>query len=117
MSGLDMDGLLARCLGNLEFAERVLVMFQQRGHEELAELESAVATADKERVVKLAHRLKGASANASAHGLRARAAEMEQAARQDAAEDIPSRLEELKGEWRRFESAVERLSPAPESTT
>lgn len=112
---LNMDDLLTRCLGNLEFAERVLSMFQERGDEDLAGLERAVAARDADEVAILAHRLKGASANASAPGLQARAAEIERAARNESFSEIPARLVDLRHEWREFTSAVSLLGSRAES--
>jgi HPt (histidine-containing phosphotransfer) domain-containing protein len=110
-----VEDLLGRCLGNLQFAERVLTMFQQRCDEDLAELERAVATEDTEAVVSLAHRLKGASANAAALGLRARASQMEQAARRRSLAETRQHLEDLRDEWHRFRSAISLLGTLPES--
>jgi two-component system sensor histidine kinase/response regulator len=111
---LDTEDLMARCLGNLEFAERVLAMFQQRGNVDLAELEQAVAAEDIETVTRIAHRLKGASANVAAPGLRATAAEIEQAARQRSVEEIPAHLAEFRREWERFTSAASLAVSLPE---
>lgn len=112
---IDAEDLMARCLGNIEFARRILVMFQELGYENLAGLEEAIAAEDAEAIALLAHRLKGASANAAALGLRAQAAEIEDAARQCSLGEIPARLENLRHEWSRFNSAVPLvdLLPAP----
>ncbi|NQT40303.1 MAG: Hpt domain-containing protein [Planctomycetes bacterium] len=113
---LDIEDLMTRCLGNIEFAGRVLAKFQESGDEHLAELEQAVASQDTEAVAQLAHRLKGASANAAAPGLCARAAEIESAARQRSLREIPARLENLRHEWSRFAAEVPRLDWFPEAT-
>jgi len=112
-SVLDVDDLVARCLGNLEFVDRVLAMFHQRCDEDLAELERAADAGDTETVVRLAHRLKGACANASAVTLRARAEEVERAARQGLLDDARERLGNLHDEWNRFVSAVSLLETSP----
>lgn len=106
---LDVDDLLARCLGNVEFAERILGKFQERCDEDVAALERAVFDCDSEAVARLAHRLKGASANASALGLRRHASEIERAARHDAFDDVPASMESLKQEWTRFSEVVSQL--------
>ncbi len=89
-------------------------MFQQRGTEDLAELEQAVAAKDTSAVTRLAHRLKGACANVAAPGLRALAAEMEHAARQQSLEELPARLEQLRREWERFTAAASLVGALPE---
>ena len=106
-----MEDLLARCLGNSDFVQRVLRKFQERCDEDLAALEQALINADTELVARLAHRLKGASANASALRLREHAAAIEDAARRRALGAIPQRLDELRHEWDRFTAAVAQLEP------
>lgn len=108
-SVLDIDDLVARCLGNLEFVDRVLAMFHQRCDEDLAELERAAEAGDTDTVVRLAHRLKGACANASAVTLRGRAEEVECAARRGSLNEARERLGDLQDEWSRFVSAVSML--------
>lgn len=106
---LNVEELLARCLGNVEFACRILGKFCQRCDEDLAALEEAVSSHDSESVARLAHRLKGASANASALGLQKRASDIERAARNDALDDVPSNLANLKQEWDRFNAVVSQF--------
>ncbi len=106
---LDVEDLLARCLGNVEFADRILGKFQERCDEDVSALEKAVFDCDEESVARLAHRLKGASANASALGLQRHASEIERAARHDAFDDVPASMESLKQEWTRFSEAVTQL--------
>ncbi len=113
---LDEEDLLERCLGNLEFAERVLAKFQTQCQADLAALEQASATGDTEQVASLAHRMMGASANAAAVGIREQAAGIERAARHRCVEEIPSRMENLKREWSRFALAASRLAWPPDST-
>jgi HPt (histidine-containing phosphotransfer) domain-containing protein len=112
---LDMNDLMARCLGNLEFAERVLNMFHQRCDEDLTELERAVAVGDIETVARIAHRLKGAAANSSVPGLRARAVEIEHAARERSLEGIPKSLQDLKEEFKRFTLEMSQLGSSHET--
>ncbi len=101
---LDVEDLMTRCMGNIEFAEQILSTFQALGDEALAEMEEAMAAEDAEALSRLAHRLKGASANAAAPGLRAHAAEIERAARQSSLQEIPAHIEDLRREWGRFAS-------------
>ncbi|NUQ61721.1 MAG: Hpt domain-containing protein [Pirellulales bacterium] len=104
----DSHELVARCLGNLELAERVLAKFRSRFVEDLAELEQAALAEDASHVAIVAHRLKGSSASTAAHALCERAAEIETLARRNAIAEIPSRLHGLRSEWARF---VEKAAP------
>jgi HPt (histidine-containing phosphotransfer) domain-containing protein len=96
---LDADDLMGRCLGNLEFAERILAMFQTRFGEDLGELERMLAAGDAESVAYLSHRLKGAAANAAAPSLKTLAAEIEQLARARSLDGVQRRLDDLRHEW------------------
>jgi len=108
-SALDLDELVDRCMGNLEFVDRVLTKFQQRFGEHLDELEQAVAQDDAERVALLAHRLKGESASVAAGALRDRAGEIEALGRAGRIASIPDCLQRLRGDWARFTESVSTL--------
>ena len=111
---LDVDDLLGRCLGNIEFAQRILGKFQQRCDEDIETLGKAVTDQDGEAIARLAHRLKGASANASAMGLQKYASEIESAARHESIEEVSVSFECLKLEWARFSEAVSQLGTLAE---
>jgi Amt family ammonium transporter len=96
---IDYDELLARCLGNIEFVDRILTKFQRRFGEQLEELEDAVARDDAARVVHVAHRLKGESACVAATRLRDCVSEVEILGRTDRLGDLPPCLEQLREEW------------------
>ena len=114
---LDVEDLMTRCMGNIEFAGRVLSTFQKLGDEAIADLEQAIAAEEAETLARLAHRLKGASANVAAPGLRTHAAEIERAARQSSLEEIPAHLENLRSEWSRFNATLPLLELIPDPTT
>lgn len=99
---LDAEELFARCMGNLEFAERLLNKFQGRLDEDIVQLEAALHAQDAETVARIAHRIKGASANVAARSLRQRAATIEQLARGHSLAEIPVELSELRSEQQRF---------------
>lgn len=107
---------MARCLGKLDLAERVLAKFESRLDEDLAELEQALRAEDSELIASIAHRLRGASANAAAHGIRERATTIEQLARQRRLPEMPAQMQGLRREWARFTETRPRLVPAPGST-
>jgi len=102
----DVDDLMARCLGNLEFAEHILALFQTRFGEDLAELEQMLAAGDAESVARLAHRLKGAAANAAAPSLKTLAAEIVQLAQARSLEGVRTRLADLREEWDWFKETA-----------
>jgi HPt (histidine-containing phosphotransfer) domain-containing protein len=105
----DYEQLLARCMGNIEFAERVLDKFQQRFAGDLDELDRLLEARQSEGLARLAHRLKGASANVSAPRLQARAARLEELARAERLDEACPVLEELRGEWSQFVGALSVL--------
>jgi len=108
----DVQELLDRCLGNVEFAERILEKFLSRFDTDLEEMEEAALSEDPEFIARVAHRLKGASAAAAAHGLQERTAEIEELAVRRCTSDIPERLRDLRNEWSRFAESA-RLSDLP----
>ena len=110
---LEFDELLARCMGNIEFAERVLAKFQQRFGAELAQLEQGLASQNAEQIACVAHRLKGASANVGAPGLQIQATEIEDLARARCVSEIPTSLDQLRSEWTRFVHSVSSLNSSP----
>jgi HPt (histidine-containing phosphotransfer) domain-containing protein len=106
VDAFEFDELVERCMGNLEFVERVLAKFQQRFGENLEELEKALEAYDPEGIVQVAHRLKGESANVAAGGLRDHAAEIERLGREGRVSDIPPCLAQLRTEWSHFTESV-----------
>jgi HPt (histidine-containing phosphotransfer) domain-containing protein len=77
-------------------------------------LEQAMDAQDSEAAARVAHRLKGASATAAAHGLRRQAATIEELARRQCLADIPARLADLRQEWTRFSQSAAAVGPAGE---
>jgi len=110
---LDRGDLIARCLGNIEFVERVLAKFQQHFGEDLEELERALPGGDAETIGRIAHRLKGASANVAARGLQARSAAIEDLSRWRRIAEIPPCVEDLRDEWSRFQESAASIAVAP----
>jgi HPt (histidine-containing phosphotransfer) domain-containing protein len=106
---LKHEELLARCLGNLEFAERVLATFQKGFEEDLSVLEEQCLSGNADYVASLAHRMKGASANTAAPRLQAQTARIEELARANRTDEIPRRLGQLKQEWSLFVESVASL--------
>lgn len=102
----DRERFLARCLGNVSFAERMLAKFQLLFAEDLGELQQAGEQLDSARVARVAHRLKGSAANISAPRLRTALAAMEQLGRSDNLAQFSEHMEQLRSEWLRFEQSA-----------
>ena len=109
---LAFDELVERCMGNLDLAERVLAKFEQSFGGDLEQLENLLQSESSEQIALIAHRLKGASANVGAPGLRDGAAQIESLARAERVGEIPPCIEQLRGEWLRFMESVESLDRA-----
>ncbi len=106
---LKHDELLARCLGNLKFAERVLATFQDHFAEDLCTLEEQCLSGNVDYVASLAHRMRGASANTAAPRLQAETARIEELARANRTDELLHRLSQLKQEWSLFVESVASL--------
>ena len=96
---INVDDLMGRCMGNLDFVERILTIFQSRCEEDLAALEDAIRAVDLPRVQQIAHRLKGACANAGANSLSARASELWTAANKEFTDVLAARCAQFRQEW------------------
>ncbi len=99
---LNIEELLARCMGNIDFAARLVAKFQDRCEEDLSRLDRAILVGDVEEAATIAHRIKGAAASVAAHPLHACSAEIERWGRAGRLTDIVERVEQLHREWSRF---------------
>ncbi len=106
---LNVDELLARCMGNAGIAERILTKFQERFSIDLGELENGLSNQDAEAVTLVAHRIKGASANVSAPYLFELASQIEQLGRARRISEISPGVEQLRHEWTRFRQGISGL--------
>src|SRR5688572_24827373 len=88
----DTEQLLARCMGHMEFVEQLLTSFEQRFPADVREIEQTLEEEDTRRLIRLAHQLKGASANIAAGPLETILADIEQAGREDHLGEIASHL-------------------------
>ena len=112
---VDYSRLIDRCLGNLEFADRVLNKFRTGFTAQIEELVELCSTDHAEKIARLAHRLKGEAAQVSAQGLSRVMAEVEQLGREQKLEGLPGCLDRLRREWSRFleYSATRPMSADP----
>jgi len=106
---LDVDELTERCLGHLDFLERILAKFQKHFAQDLDLLAEGVEAEDAERIAQVAHRLKGAAANVAAAGLRDQAAEIERLGRAGRLPEIRPRVAGIRDDWKRFVEEVASL--------
>jgi len=103
---IDSEALLRRCMGNLEFATRVLRKFAGRFGADLAELEAHLQQGRSVEVARTAHRIKGASANAAALELHRIAQDIEGLATSNQLSEIPAHLDQIVEAWNQFVVAV-----------
>ena len=100
---IDVEQLLERCLGNIDFAQRIITKFQSSFDKEIQELEQCVKQRDSDRAAMTAHRMKGASANVAADSLRGAVEKIEFHARAGRLDEVPSCLQELRAAWGCFQ--------------
>jgi HPt (histidine-containing phosphotransfer) domain-containing protein len=77
---IDTDELLGRCMGRIDFMERVLNRFLDASDKELADIEQALESGDHTELARVAHRLSGSALNVSAKPLATKAKQLEQLA-------------------------------------
>lgn len=121
------EQLLRRCLGKLEFAQRILERFLGVLPLELQDLENAHRSGDVVCMARTAHRLKGATANVSAHRLHSLMAEIELLSRERQTDELDELLQRAQREaallirsveqWRRSSPAEAPLYSLPENCT
>ncbi len=105
----NLEELLARCVGRMDFAERLLDKFLVHFAEDIDRLEQHLEQGDWEELARVAHCMKGASANIAAAGLRDQVAGIEASARDHQAEGLPSQMRRLREEWSQFSNSVTHL--------
>lgn len=101
----DAKALLTRCLGNAQFARRVLATSRERVGSDLSELEQRMANLDTLAVARLAHRIKGACGSVAAVRAADHAAVLEQLALEGSPDRLPAQVSLLRHAWSRFVAA------------
>jgi HPt (histidine-containing phosphotransfer) domain-containing protein len=112
---LDFEQLTSRCLGHLELAERLLASFERRFPDDLSQIEASLQAGDLDRLVRLAHQLKGATGNVSATALHAVMQRLEETGRNRQVDALPAHLDEARQAWDRFKEYKTSLSWSPSS--
>ncbi|MGA2243914.1 MAG: response regulator [Verrucomicrobiota bacterium] len=111
---VDYPSLLRRCMDKPALAERLLRKLAEQADADLQAITMALEQDDAAVVAASAHRLKGASANVSAEGLRRAAAELELLGRDGKLSTAGAPALRLQTELARFKAAMERGLPAVE---
>ncbi|QDU57942.1 Hpt domain-containing protein [Aeoliella mucimassa] len=107
---LNLDDLKNRCLGNVAFVEQVLELLAERGEADIALLEESLNKSDYEKLYHVAHRLKGAFANASAKRMSSTAEELCDASRSQEERCLREKVESLRNQWNEFTNLIDRNS-------
>lgn len=107
---IDLEGLKARCLGNLNLVERVLAKFATQLDADLAALEQAVQEGDVDSAALVAHRIKGMSANVEARDLFHSAMAIEKLAKEACVEAMPEQLARLHSDRERIAESLKSKS-------
>lgn len=110
---IQFDELVERCLGKIEFAERILTKFNERFPESIDQLVQSSEQGDLETVASVAHRLKGAAANISAPGILAVVEQIETKGRSGQADDLACCFDQLMSEWTRLTDYTTSRNLAP----
>ncbi len=105
-----LERLLENCAGRKDFAEKLIRIFLQRFPHDLQEILMAAAGGHPEKVVSVAHRLKGTAATIAADSLHRKADELERLASQEIlgepASEAVRELECLAEQIRRFHKSL-----------
>lgn len=95
--------LLARCAGQASVCKAVLEKYAEQMNGDLPQLAQVLSHADLERAARLAHRIKGASANVAAEELRMIAGQIETATSEGLLETATTLLADLRTAWGHYE--------------
>ncbi|HEY2146586.1 MAG TPA: Hpt domain-containing protein [Pirellulales bacterium] len=104
LTPLNRKELERRCMGRIEFAERLLASFEQRFPIESTEIAESYERADVARLARLVHQLKGSTANIGAVALNRLLQRIEQLVQSGNLADLPEWLDRLNLEWQRFQA-------------
>ena len=105
---LDMQSLLARCMGDDAFRDRLLEKFPQQAQQAVEKIADAVSAADAQQLAQAAHALKGTAANLSAVAVQQAAAEVEALGKSGVLTEADRLLGELRAEVERCIAVIER---------
>jgi HPt (histidine-containing phosphotransfer) domain-containing protein len=104
---LDVDGALGRMAGDRELLEEVARLFEEEGAKMLDALRQAVAAQDVPLLLRLAHTIKGSSANIGALAVARAAEEIENQLRSDSPKGLSGPIERLAIELDRLHTEID----------
>jgi CheY-like chemotaxis protein/HPt (histidine-containing phosphotransfer) domain-containing protein len=104
---LDVDGALGRMAGDRELLEEVARLFEEEGAKMLDALRQAVAAQDVPLLLRLAHTIKGSSANISALAVARAAEEIENLLRSGSLKELSGPIERLAIELDRLHTEID----------
>ena len=107
---IDHKDLLTRCMGNQQFAARILDAFQRQLAADLEELEAAIRAEDPNQVAVIAHRVKGASSNVSARQLNRLATSIGEWAKNRQLDNLQSCPQKIREAQRDFVESAEEFA-------
>ncbi len=114
----DVDDVLKRCMGNVQFLKRMLDKFSVRAIQDLEQLVAVVTAGDAAKTASAAHTFKGVAANLSARSLQDLAARLETMARDGDLGQATECIDQLRAELDRCLTAIpsvwEALPDKPE---
>ena len=96
------EELLARCVGRLDLVQRVLEAYVTQMEEDIPQLLSELEAGNSSDVARIAHRIKGASANVAVDNLRSDAEEIERLVNEVQLQQASSRAIQLKQDWSEY---------------
>ena len=96
------DELLARCVGRTELVQRVVNSFLQQLDQDIPELAGTLASGNTEDARRVAHRIKGASANVAAEDIRAAAENLEHLASDQRLDEARANMHVLQSNCKLF---------------
>jgi HPt (histidine-containing phosphotransfer) domain-containing protein len=112
---VELEELLARCVGNMDFAQRVLDQFLSCFGDDIDRLERHFESHEPEELARIAHAMKGAAATVAAHALAHQIAGIEEMARAQRMDHISTRLAEVRDEWSRVSESIVTIGAANRS--
>jgi two-component system, sensor histidine kinase and response regulator len=117
---IDLRALHELIDGDTEFARDLAATFIDSGEQQLAEMQRALASGNREALAKSAHKLKGACANIHAPGLRAMTQRLESDSKTAASEALDAAMATLRQEFARakqFLSDPQVIAPAAQAAS
>lgn len=106
LSAIDVESLLARCLGNVEFAASLLDELESTAQERVDSIQQHSEQQDAAGLAEAAHALKGAAGILCAGTVETLAGEIEQAGRAAHLDGVESMIRDLRGEMQRCLDAL-----------